>query len=92
MNKLPTASRSSKNLISLPITSFSKSTRNLEMAPRVPHPAYDETPSNSFALYGDKELYAKIGAIAESESGKDLIEEFEIPIRSGKAWVVKKGE
>jgi len=56
-----------------------------------PAPAYDETPKNSAALYGDKALYAKIGAIAEKEDEKTLIERFEIPIRSGKAWVVKKG-
>jgi uncharacterized protein len=61
------------------------------MTTKSPTPAYDETPKNSAALYGDKALYAKIGAIAEKENEKTLIEEFEIPIRSGKAWVVKKG-
>lgn len=62
------------------------------MATKNPAPAYDETPNNSFALYGDKELYAKIGKIAEDEDEKTVVESFEIPIRSGKAWVVKKGE
>jgi hypothetical protein len=57
------------------------------MATRVPAPAYQDTG----VLYGDKELYTRVGNIAESDDGKILVEEFEIPIRSGKAWVVKKG-
>lgn len=57
------------------------------MATRIPTPAYQDTG----VLYGDKEFYAHIGEIAESDGGKKLVEEFEIPIRSGKAWVVKKG-
>lgn len=57
------------------------------MATRIPTPAYT---ANSI-LYGDKQLYAKIGEIAEQDGGKELVEKFEIPIRSGKAWVVKKG-
>ena len=57
------------------------------MTTRIPIPAYQDTG----VLYGDKELYARIGKIAEGDGGKKLIEEFEIPIRSGKAWVVKKG-
>lgn len=58
------------------------------MAPRNPNPAYDNQ-----IVYGDKELYARVGKIAEDEAGKRkrLVEKFEIPIRSGKAWVVKKG-
>lgn len=59
------------------------------MAPRVPDPAYPA--KNSEALYGDKNLYAKLGEIAEKDGGKTLVEKFEIPIRSGEAWVVKKG-
>jgi uncharacterized protein len=59
------------------------------MTARVPEPAYPA--KNSAILYGDKELYTRIGKIAETEGGKELLEEFEIPIRSGKAWVVKKG-
>jgi hypothetical protein len=53
-----------------------------------PHPAYD-----SQVVYGDKELYARLGKIAEesNEKTKTLVENFDIPIRSGKAWVVKKG-
>jgi hypothetical protein len=58
------------------------------MATRIPTPAYQDTG----VLYGDKKLYARIGKIAESDAGKMLVEEFEIPIRSGKAWVVKKGK
>ena len=58
-----------------------------KMTTRKPTPAYQDTG----VLYGDKELYARIGKIAEAEGGKTLIEDFEIPIRSGKAWVVKKG-
>lgn len=58
------------------------------MATRVPTPAYQDRENR---LSGDKELYARIGKIAEEDGGKELIEEFEIPIRSGKAWVVKKG-
>lgn len=58
------------------------------MASRNPNPAYDNQ-----IVYGDKELYARVGRIAEEEAGKGkrLAEKFEIPIRSGKAWVVKKG-
>lgn len=55
--------------------------------PRNPSPAY---PPNA-KIYGDKELYARIGKIVTSEGGKELVEKFEVPIRSGKAWVVKKG-
>lgn len=58
------------------------------MATRVPNPAY---PPNAL-IYGDKDLYAKLGKIAEQEGGKELVEKFEIPIRSGKAWIVKKGQ
>ncbi|TVY46348.1 Uncharacterized protein LOCC1_G003611, partial [Lachnellula occidentalis] len=56
------------------------------------HPAYDENPANSAALYGDKTLYKKIGVLSEDAAQKTLVEEFEIPIRSGRAWVVKKGQ
>ena len=56
---------------------------------RVPNPAYPA--KDSTVLYGDKEVYARLGKIAEGEGGKELVEEFEIPIRSAKAWVVKKG-
>jgi hypothetical protein len=60
------------------------------MTNRTPEPAY---PAKDVAiLYGDKELYARIGKVAEQDGGKELVESFEIPIRSGKAWVVKKGE
>lgn len=59
------------------------------MTTRVPNPAYPAR--DSAALYGDKSLYARIGEIAEQEAGRSLIEQFEIPIRSGKAWIVKKG-
>jgi hypothetical protein len=58
------------------------------MSTRVPTPAYDDTGT----LYGDKELYERLGKIAEGDSGKNVIEDFEIPIRSGKAWIVKKGK
>jgi hypothetical protein len=58
------------------------------MTARIPNPAY----KNDAILYGDKELYARIGKVAEGGlDEKKLVEEFEIPIRSGKAWVVKKG-
>jgi hypothetical protein len=59
------------------------------MTTRVPNPAYPA--KSSAVLYGDKVLYGKLGIIAEQDGGKQLIEEFEIPIRSGKAWVVEKG-
>ncbi|KAH8770513.1 hypothetical protein BGZ57DRAFT_896778 [Hyaloscypha finlandica] len=60
------------------------------MTNRTPEPAY---PAKDVAiLYGDKELYARIGKVAEQDGGKELVESFEIPIRSGKAWVVKKGQ
>jgi hypothetical protein len=58
------------------------------MTARIPDPAY----RNDAVLYGDKELYARIGKVAEGGLyEKKLVEQFEIPIRSGKAWVVKKG-
>jgi len=60
------------------------------MATRVPNPAYPA--EDSAILYGDKELYTKLGKIAEGDSGKTLVEKFEVPIRSGKAWIVKKGQ
>lgn len=59
------------------------------MAPRVPHPAYPA--KDNAILYGDKELYARIGRVADAEEGKELVESFEVPIRSGKAWIVRKG-
>ncbi|CZT48282.1 uncharacterized protein RSE6_08956 [Rhynchosporium secalis] len=60
------------------------------MSARVPNPpAYPS--SDSTVLYGDKDLYTRIGEVAEKEGGKTLVEQFKIPIRSGKAWVVKKG-
>jgi hypothetical protein len=56
---------------------------------KVPEAAYKGGP----AIFGDKKLYARLGKISEdTEGGKELIEKFEIPIRSGKAWVVKKGQ
>jgi uncharacterized protein len=58
------------------------------MVPRVPDPAYPA--KDSAVLYGDKELYARIGKVAAGKGAKELVESFEIPIRSGKAWVVKK--
>jgi hypothetical protein len=59
------------------------------MTTRIPTPAYIANQK----IYGDKELYEKLGNIAESDSEgeKILVEKFEIPIRSGKAWVVKNG-
>ncbi|KAK2626808.1 hypothetical protein QTJ16_003983 [Diplocarpon rosae] len=61
------------------------------MAGRIPNPpAYPAT--DNAVLYGEKELYARVGEIAEQDGGKNLIEKFEIPIRSGKAWVVNKGQ
>lgn len=60
------------------------------MTARTPNPpAYPS--SDSTVLFGDKELYLRIGKVAEQDEGKTLVEKFEIPIRSGKAWVVKKG-
>ena len=57
--------------------------------PKAAYPAED-----SSVLYGDQELYARLGKIAEQADGKrrEVVERFEIPIRSGRAWVVKKGE
>ena len=57
------------------------------MATRNPTPAYQDTG----VLCGDRDLYARLGKIAEAEGGKKLVEELEIPIRSGKAWIVRKG-
>lgn len=58
------------------------------MTARIPNPAY----KNDAVLYGDKDLYVRIGKVAERGlDEKKLVEQFEIPIRSGKAWIVKKG-
>jgi len=57
--------------------------------PRIPNPAYPA--KDSTILYGDKELYARIGKTAEQDGARKLLDEFEIPIRSGKAWIVPKG-
>jgi uncharacterized protein len=58
------------------------------MTARIPNPAY----RNDAVLYGDKELYTRIRKVAEGGlDEKKLVEQFEIPIRSGKAWIVKKG-
>ena len=58
------------------------------MTARIPNPAYPA----SAMLYGDRELYARIGKVAGGRlNEKRLVEQIEIPIRSGKAWVVKKG-
>lgn len=60
------------------------------MTARIPNPpAYPS--KDSTILFGDKSLYERIGKVAEQEGGKTLVEKFDIPIRSGKAWVVKKG-
>ena len=58
-------------------------------SPRVPEPAYPA--KDSKALYGDAKLYARLGATADESGAREVIENFEIPIRSGKAWVVPKG-
>ncbi|RDW66406.1 hypothetical protein BP6252_10041 [Coleophoma cylindrospora] len=59
---------------------------------RIPTPAYPA--EDAAILFGDQALYARVieAAAVENQAGKKLIEEFEIPIRSGKAWVVKKGQ
>ena len=59
-------------------------------SPQNPEPAYPA--HNRNAVYGDEELYKRIGEIASDKNQKSLISEFEIPIRSGRAWVVKKGK
>lgn len=59
------------------------------METRVPRPAYPA--KDDAVLYGDKDLYARIGKLAEQDGGKEMVENFEIPIRSGRAWIVKKG-
>jgi hypothetical protein len=56
---------------------------------RNPAPAYPA--KDNAVLFGDTALYARLGSLAASNEGKTLVEEFEIPIRSGRAWVVKKG-
>lgn len=58
-------------------------------APRNPEPAYPA--KDSRALYGDTELYARLGATAYAQGARQVIEDFEVPIRSGKAWIVPKG-
>ena len=58
--------------------------------PRFPNPAYPA--KDSKILYGDKELYARLADASKGEKGMRLVEDFEIPIRGGKAWIVKKGE
>jgi hypothetical protein len=55
-----------------------------------PEPAYPA--KDSKVLYGDKDLYARLGATAAEEGARVVVEDFEIPIRSGKAWIVPKGK
>lgn len=52
---------------------------------RIPTPAY---PAEDITiLYGDKELYVRIAKTASQEGARRKIQDFDIPIRSGKAWV-----
>ena len=60
------------------------------MTARVPQPAYPA--KDSAIIYGDKALYQRISEVAEQEEARELIEHFEIPIRTARAWVVKKGK
>lgn len=59
------------------------------MSSRNPEPAYPA--KDSAVLYGDKDLYGRIQTAAASGKGLKLVETFEVPTRSGKAWSVKKG-
>lgn len=54
-----------------------------------PTPAYVASPGS--ILHADRDLYEKIAATAHSSHGRELIEKFVIPIRSGKAWTVPAG-
>lgn len=56
---------------------------------RQPEPAYS-TIDNPI-LSGDAELYARLTQTANEPGARMLIESFEIPIRSGRAWTVPKG-
>lgn len=58
-------------------------------ASRIPQPAFPAR--DSATLYGDKALYARIAVTGKKEGARVVVEKFEIPIRNGKAWVVKKG-
>ncbi|KAL3420628.1 hypothetical protein PVAG01_07073 [Phlyctema vagabunda] len=62
--------------------------------PRVPEPAYPA--KDTAVLYGDQGFYERISKAVEDEgkggAKKEVVEEFEIPIRSGRAWVVRKGQ
>ncbi|KAI4211634.1 MAG: hypothetical protein LQ351_005537 [Letrouitia transgressa] len=54
-------------------------------SPRVPRPAYE--PSKGSILHVDREFYGQIS----SSTAREAVQSFEIPVRSGKAWTVKKG-
>lgn len=56
---------------------------------RNPAPAYPA--KDNAVLFGDRNFYERIEKIADGHEGKQLLEQFEIPIRSAKAWTVKKG-
>lgn len=58
---------------------------------RNPEPAYP--PHNRTAIYGDEELYKRLELLSSDPDPtvKTLLQDFEVPIRSGRAWVVKAG-
>lgn len=53
--------------------------------PQPPAPAYDPIPCN-------KDFYQTVAKTAENDGARKTVESFVIPIRSGKAWVVKAGQ
>jgi hypothetical protein len=65
---------------------MSSTNEHKQRNPAPAHPAKDNA-----VLFGDRSLYERIEKIADGHEGKQMIDEFEIPIRSAKAWTVKKG-
>ena len=53
---------------------------------KIPEPAYKA--SEGSRLLPDRALYTNIG----STTARELVERFTLPVRSGKAWVVPKGQ
>ena len=52
-----------------------------------PQPAYQATAGGPLAV--DRELY---GLLASERDSRTLVEEFVIPVRSGRAWTVRAGQ
>ncbi|KAI9846522.1 MAG: hypothetical protein M1837_003943 [Sclerophora amabilis] len=58
--------------------------------PHNPEPAYKAKPGTILDV--DRAFYTRIAKSADKPGGRTLVEQFVLPIRSGKAWKVAKGQ